>query len=432
MSNPQILADLPIIGSFEEYEQDHLGFLTRHMKEHHEIIRYNNNTYFVNQTDLIEQILTRTNHQFQIPSVPFRQNQRGDRIADWMEKRHSVSQGLHQSAVIAHMGKISVLTENMLDGWQVGQTLQLHEEMKQLTARITASYFFGQDEKAFTALSGEFTNVFFKVVSSPFTFPKWFPQPSISRMHSLLARLDQSICQLIHERQHSPSETSDLLSVLIRTTNKQNKPLSEKAICEILVSLMIASYRSTAAALSWVWFLLAQNRNVEQILFQEIKQVVEDRQIDHADLPQLKYVEKVVKEALRLYPPTWLVMRDVVSDGEINGYLFKKGQKVMLSPYVVQRDPRFFQEPDCFRPERWGDEKTIRSLPRYSYFPFGGGPRICLGASLALTELVLITGMIARRFRFRLINGTRVKANPQVILLPEHLKVMVEHRGLSQ
>jgi cytochrome P450 len=429
-ANPQTLAELPIVDSFEEYEQDPLGFLMQHLKEHHEIFRYSANIYFINQPDLIEQILTRTNLQFQIPATPFRQDQAEDRVADWMEKRHRVSKGLHRSAVTAHVKKIVALTENLLQSWRAGQTLQMHEQMKQLTTRITSSYFFGQDEEALNSLSQEFTDVLFKVFSSPFTFPRWFPHPNTLRMRSLLARLDQSICQLISKRQHSLSEASDLLSVLMQVINEHGKPLTPKAICEILVSLMIPSSRSTAAALSWIWFLLTENREVEQVLCQEIADVLGDRLPNHDDIPRLKYVESVVKEALRLYPPTWLVDRDVVTDCEVNGVIFNKGQKVTLSAYVVQRDPRFFPQPDHFLPERWLDETTIKSLPKYSYFPFGGGPRICLGASLAFAELVLITTTIARRFSFQLTNSTRVKVNPQIILIPENLKVVVKDRGL--
>ncbi len=428
MTDLRILSAMPITGSFEEYEHDRLGFLMRRMQEGHEIIRYDAQTYFINQPALIEQILTRTNHQFQIPPVPFRQSQHEDRIADWMKKRHSVAQGLHTTVVQSHIGQIVALAEDLLQHWQAGQTLHFHEQMKQLTGRITASYFFGQDAKEFASLGYAFTDVFFKVANSPFALPRWFPQPNVLRMHSLLAQLDRTIGQMIQAREHSPVIIPDLLATLMQASDGHGNSLPERLICEILVSLMIASHRSTAAALAWIWFLLAQNREAEQLLCQEVMTVLGERIPQSSDLPGLKYVECVVKEALRLYPPTWMVVRDVVADCEMHGYLFEKGQKVLSSTYVVQRNPRFFQEPERFLPERWLDETIVNSLPKYSYFPFGGGPRICLGASLALTELVLITAVIARRFSFSLLNSTSIKAVPQIILTPNRLDVLVAER----
>jgi cytochrome P450 len=173
------------------------------------------------------------------------------------------------------------------------------------------------------------------------------------------------------------------------------------------MTLFLAGHETTALTLSWAWYLLAQNPDAEQKLWAELDAVLAGRTPSVEDWPKLKFTEMIALESMRLYPPAYLVGREAIVDCAIGGYAVPRGTTLMMPQWVVQRDPRFFDEPDAFRPERWGEER-IKSLPKFAYFPFGGGPRVCIGQQFAMMELVLILATIAQKFRFRMQPGATV------------------------
>lgn len=429
MQHTHIAKDMPIVGDIAQYEQNRLGFLLSLAREHGDIARYSKTAYIISHPDLIEQILRKSNRDFLVIENAWRQTDCEDRIADWMEKRRGVSVGLHRKAVQAYIDKVVSITESMIDEWQEGQEIAVYEVMKQITCKITVNYFFGQkDGEPLIPLINKFIPALFKAIGSPFVFPRWLPMPGMIRMQRLLNQLDQAIYQLISRRRSLSSETFDFLSILMQVPDPNGKPLSDRAICEALVAMIIASNHPSAAGLAWTWFLLAQHPEQEGTFYEEIEQVLGDRLPQVEDLPQLKYTDQVAKEALRLYPPAWQIARVTAKDCELEGYMFSKGEVLIISPYIVQRDPRFFSDPEKFVPERWSDEDTIKSLPKYAYLPFGGGPRICLGATLATTEQLFVTATIARQFKLKLIGEAKVKPNMHQVLFPENLRMIVEYR----
>lgn len=423
---PVDTSHLPVACSFEEYECDRLGTLMRAVKAYGPIFRCGKYMIFVNDPLLIEQILLTTNQQFLVPAVPFRPDLGENRLADWTAKRHGPAHGLHHKLVFAALPQMLKLIEEQMSHWQPGHKLYLDEEMKRLSYRIVATYFYGPDAEQLLALSRKFVEATVSFIDSPFAFPQWFPQPKRKRMQERLTDLEQAIIALIGKRRAGTSaEETDLLTMLLHTQDKHGNPLSERAICDILVAMIFPSC-SVAAGLSWIWFLLTQHPEALRQLQQEASDLLGTRQLQSEDLPHLTYCTSVIKEALRLYPPTWLLERDINADCEIGGYRFAKGQKVFMSPYLVQRDPLFFGDPERFIPERWLDREN--SAPRYSYFPFGGGPRICTGTAFSMTVLTVATVALARRFAFRLVGDpTRVRPDPQPFLVPTpSLKVIVE------
>jgi len=424
------LSQWPIACSFEEYECDRLGTLMRATKEFGTIFRCGKQMIFVNDPALIERVLVNTNQQFLVPAVPFRPDLGEDRIADWMAKRHGTARGLHHEQVFTAINQAVTIIEDQVSRWHDGQQLHLDEEMKQMSYRIVAAYFYGQDGEQLVTPSRDFVDAVVKFIDSPFAFPDWFPQPKRSRMRTQLVRFDRAIAELMQKRQATPSERSDLLTVLMQTHDTQGKALPEQAMREILIAMTFPS-SSIAAALSWIWLLLMQHQEVTQALLQEIRDIPGDGCLERGDLSQLTYHTCVIKEALRLYPPTWLIERNIDDSCEINGYLFAKGQKVFMSPFVTQHNPQFFSDPDRFIPERWLDKENIALLPKYSYFPFGGGPRICTGATFAMTVLLIAMTSIVRHYTFHpLENIAKVRPNPQPFLIPEpSLRVIVKKRA---
>ncbi|HEV2764357.1 MAG TPA: cytochrome P450, partial [Pyrinomonadaceae bacterium] len=183
-------------------------------------------------------------------------------------------------------------------------------------------------------------------------------------------------------------------------------------------TLFLAGHETTANALAWTWYLLAQHEDVEARLHEELDAVLEGGRLPaFEDFARLRYAETVVAEAMRLYPPAWAVGRLTIKDVDIGGYLIPRGSLVLLSQYVVHRDPRFFPDPERFDPERWTPEAKS-SRPAFSFFPFGGGPRRCIGESFAWTEGVLMLATIARRWRMRLVPGRPAETQPRITLRP--------------
>jgi cytochrome P450 len=183
------------------------------------------------------------------------------------------------------------------------------------------------------------------------------------------------------------------------------------------MTLFLAGHETTALALTWAWYLLARNPEREERLAAELEEVLGGRAPTVEDLPRLRYAEWVIKESMRLYPPVYAVGREAVRDCEIGGYRVPVGMQVIAFQWAVHRDARWYDEPEAFRPERWREE-VAASLPRYAYFPFGGGPRQCIGNSFALMEAVLILATIAQRFRLRLVAGHTVGVLPALSLRP--------------
>lgn len=196
-----------------------------------------------------------------------------------------------------------------------------------------------------------------------------------------------------------------------------------------VMTIFMAGHETTAVALSWTWYLLAQHPEADRGLAAELREVLADRRATVGDLPRLKYVERVVTEAMRLYPPAYGLGRQAVRATEVAGQAIGAGDIVIVPTWVVHRDPRWFDEPEAFRPERWEGDLAQR-LPRYAYFPFGGGPRQCIGNGFAMMEAILVVAVIAQRFRLSLVPGQRISPAPYVTVRPEPgIRVRLDRRS---
>jgi cytochrome P450 len=242
--------------------------------------------------------------------------------------------------------------------------------------------------------------------------------------------LDELMFKMIRERRaESVTDRSDLLSRLLCAQDEQGRKMSDTELRDELLTLFLAGHETTALTLSYTFHSLASNPDVEATLFAELDHVLGDRSPALADVPSLHFAENVIKESMRMYPPAWTLGREATDDVEIGGYPIKKGAQVLMAQWVVQRDPRFWPEPERFRPSRWDEEQT-KQLPRCAYFPFGDGPRICIGNNFAMLEAVLLLTTIARHFRLELVAGQTLKLVPSVTMRPRNgIKVVVRERG---
>jgi len=317
-------------------------------------------------------------------------------------------------------------TTRMLDTWRDGETRDIHQQMMALTLEIVAEALFGSDVSGHAGgveqALGVMMNQFDGMAGLAFLLPEKFPLPSTLKFRRSVARLDKIIYRIIHERRTERKATKkDLLEMLLRSQDEAGSRMSDEQLRDEVMTLFLAGHETTANALSWTWYLLAQHPEIEARLLQEITRVLDGKVPTARDVMRLPYTEMVVKESMRLYPPAWAVGRQAVREFEMGGYKFPAGTNIAIMQWSTQRDPRFFPEPEKFDPERWSAESLKRNaLPRFAYFPFGGGPRVCVGAGFAMMEAILLLATMAQRYRMTLVAKRKVKLLPSVTLRPRH------------
>lgn len=241
------------------------------------------------------------------------------------------------------------------------------------------------------------------------------PTPGHRRYFKAVAKIDRIVYRIISERRESKSDEGDLLSMLLQAQDEDGSQMTDAQLRDEVMTLFLAGHETTALALSWSWYLLANHPEAEAKFHAELEQVLQGRPPTVEDLRKLTYTEMIAKETLRLYPPAYAVGREALEDTEIGGYRVPKGSQVFAFQWVTQRDARYFDNPEQFEPERWLPERS-EQLPKYAYFPFGGGPRQCIGNYFAMMEVVLLLATIGQRFRFSLVPEHKVELLPVLSL----------------
>ena len=335
---------------------------------------------------------------------------------------------------IAGYGESMVRAAVALSGrWTDGQVLDIHADMMALTLAIVGKTLFGTDVEAEAAEIGEAMNrvmaAFFQI-NGP--FGRWieaFDLPPARRSRAGQARLYATVYRMIAEHR-AAGDRGDLLSMLLAAQDEDGGPrMGDEQVRDEAMTLFLAGHETTANALSWTWHLLSQNPAAEARLHTELDQVLIGRPAAMADLPRLTYTRMVLSEALRLYPPAWVMTRLSVEPFEVGGYSLPAGSPVLMSQWVMHHQARYFPDPFEFRPERWTPEAEAK-LPRFAYFPFGGGPRVCIGESFAWMEGVLLMATLAQHWRMRAGPKQRIGLQPAITLRPKYgLEMRLERRA---
>jgi cytochrome P450 len=302
----------------------------------------------------------------------------------------------------------------------------VHQEMMGVTLNIVAETLFGADVSRSAhdvgATISELMEEFGRIVglTAMFQPPRWVPTPINRRFRKASRKLDELILGIIAQRRRGAGEErDDLLSLLVRARDEDGGAMTDAQVRDEAVTLFLAGHETTALALTYALYLLATHRDAGAHLAAEVDRVLGDRTPTFGDLESLTFTDAVVLEAMRLYPPAWIVGRQALTEVEIGGFRFPKGAEFLMSPWIVHRDAGTFAAPEAFRPERWAGD-LARRLPRFAYFPFGGGPRVCIGNRFAMMEAKLVLAVVARRFRFEAAPETALTLLPSVTLRPRH------------
>jgi cytochrome P450 len=336
-----------------------------------------------------------------------------------------------------HRERIAKCAETMVEyaeraraSWTDGATLDLSQEMSRLTLSVVGKTLFDTDVESQAKEVGEaLTGVMesFWLLMLPFSKTiERLPLPRMRRSRVARARLDAIVYGFIRERRASGRDHGDLLSMLLMAQDEEDRGrgMTDVQVRDEAMTIFLAGHETTANALMWTWYLLSQSPMVARRLHEEIDRVLQGRRPTVADIAALPYVERTVTESMRLYPPAWLVGRRAINPYPIDGYTLPARSIVIMSQWIVHRDGRHYAEPARFDPDRWTPAFKA-ALPQFAYFPFGGGPRRCIGESFAWMELMLIVATIAQRWRFELVPDHPVETQPLVTLRAKHGMKMI-------
>jgi cytochrome P450 len=416
---------------------DPLAIFTEWARTYGDIFHYrvfHRHIYFINHPDLIKEVLITQAPSF-IKGEAVRANRRifgngllSNEGSSWLQQRRLIQPAFHHSHVESYAGIMVLSTERMLKGWHDGESRDIHQDMMRLTLEIVAMALFSveiasEKDRVAIALDTLMELSMGARVLIPASFRR-IPTRNNRRYEAATRALDDIVYGLIRARQANPAGDSpdgfqDLLGTLLEARYEDGTPMPTEQVRDEVMTLLLAGHETTAVSLSWTWLLLSQHPEVERKLWDELCAVLNGRSPTLRDLASLPYTERVVKEAMRLYPPVWATVRTAVKPCTLGGYLIPAKSPVLMSQWVMHRDPRFFDQPEQFNPDRWLDERG-KSLPRFAYFPFGGGPRICIGASFAFTEAALVLATIAQRYQLRVSPGANIATTPSITLRPRN------------
>ncbi len=396
--------------------------------------------YHVNHPDLIRQVLIEQAPKFYKPRLLKRvfRGIAGDGLlildgAEWRQQRKLMQPAFHHQRLAAYGDAMVAQAQRTMEPFTEGEVRDIGNEMMQLTLRLVVKCLFGGDVPAEAGEIREAMQALLETanrrMNSTLQLPWWIPTKGNLRARRAVAKLDEILRTITLARRASAGCGDDLLSVMIAAVDEEGGArMSDRQLRDEMMTLFLAGHETTANALTWTWYLLAQHPEVEAKLWEEVDRVLAGRGPTAADLANLPYTDWIVRESMRLYPPAPLFAREPIEDVEIGGYRVKKGSLIVVNSYAVHRDARFFPDPERCDPERFAPGRE-ENIPRFAYLPFGGGPRVCIGNGFATMEARLVLTTIAQRWKLSLATTEEIKPLQLVTVRPNvPLRMRLERR----
>ena len=421
-----------LLGSMLDFRRDPLGFLLNGVRTYGDIFRFRVGPYrviLISGPDHIHEVLVAQAKK--IRKADFNRDLLARFLGNGIltsdgdfhrRQRRLVQPAFHHHRLANYADVMVNYTLDMLDSWKNGGTrYNIAEEMMTLTMRIVSKTLFdaevGSDAQKVGMAVAALQEITVSEFKLGFAFPDWIPTGKNRRRLAATGVLDDTVRQIIRERRASGEDRGDLLSMLLQAQDEDDgSVMTDTQVRDEAATLFAAGHETTSNALMWTWYLLSQNPDAEAKLQEELDRVLGSRPPTLEDLAELKYTEMLVKEAMRLHPPAWLLMtRTPLEPITVGGYPIHPGEWIFIAPYVMHRDPQYFEEPERFEPERFSEAREAE-LPRYAYFPFGGGQRVCIGNSFAMMEARLILATMAQRCRLALVPGQQIIPEPEITL----------------
>jgi cytochrome P450 len=423
------------------FRRDPLGFLAGLHATYGDVVRFRfgpRRLYLIAHPDQVRDVLV-THHRNFIKSralqrarVVLGQGLLTSEGELHLRQRRMAQPAFHRERIGALGATMTAYAARAGDAWRPGAELDVAREMNRLTLAIAGKTLFGADVEGEADEIGAALNdalaAFDRLTNPLGPLLDRLPLPGTLRVRRASARLDATIYRMIDARRRSGEDRGDLLSMLLAARDEEGDgaAMSDLQLRDEALTLFLAGHETTANALAWTWHLLALNPAAEARLHAEVD-TLGDALPQADDLPRLAFTRAVLAESMRLHPPAWAIGRQPLEDFAAGEYRVRAGSVVLMSPWVTQRDARWWPDPERFDPDRWTPENEAR-LPRYAYFPFGGGPRKCIGEGFAWMEGILVLATLARRWRLRHAPGAVVGRQPLITLRPTGLRMVPEAR----
>ena len=444
LKSPPRLRSHSLLGSAREMQRDPLAFLTR-TRQYGNVVGMRfvfSDAYLIYHPDSVKHVLQENHRNYNKDVLTYKLfrpflgqglvTNDGD---SWLHQRRLIQPAFHRKRLAAYGSLMTDAATTLLERWQAraeGDTpLDVAEEMMRLTLGIVGQALFSVDLSHETSTVGPAVTTLVKLLGdyiyAPFP-PLSIPTPRNRRMLAAQGELDQVVKSIIARRRQQNIDTGDLLSMLLLARDEEtDQGMSDRQVRDEVMTLLNAGHETTANALVWTWYLLSQHPEVERRLYNELDEVLAGSLPTIEHLPDLKYTRMVLEESLRLYPPFCVISRKAIADDELQGYQIPANSVILVSPYATQHHPEFWPDPERFDPERFTDER-VTTRPHYAYFPFAGGPRMCIGSNFAMMEAQLVLATIAQRYQLRLVPGHPVEPQMKVTLRPKYGLRMTIHR----
>ena len=426
-------------GHLLAFHRDPIGFLMRIARDYGDLASFQMGpiqTHLLNHPDYIKDVLVTHHRNFiKIPVVTPRRERKTRPRTTWLklllgegllssegdlhrQHRRILQPGFHPQRLAAYGALMRHYAIGAMERWRDGDTVDVAREMRRLTLPIAGRALFGTDMES---EAEEITEAFATIIELQcrITMPvailfKRFPLPTSRRFQNAMDRLHVTISRCIHERQASGTGGDDLLSILLHAQDSEGNGcgMTDAQVLDHIRTFLLTGFFTTANALTWTWYLLSQHPDVEARLHAELDSVLAGKAPTVDDLKNLRYTEMVLAEALRVYPPIWIMSRWSLSEFKFGDCNLPAKSFILISPYVTHHSPRHFPDPFRFDPQRWTPEARAER-PAFAYHPFGGGPRQCIGEGFAWMEAMLILATLAQQWQMRLVPGHPVEMEAQ-------------------
>ncbi len=425
---------IPWVGQLFQFRRDPVGFLTRLARTYGDLVPFtlgSQPVLLLNHPEYFNQVLVVDHRNFvKAPGMERSKGLLGEGLltseGDFhLRQRRLAQPAFHRQRLPVYGAAMTEYGLRMRDQWQDGHTVDIAQEMMRLTLSVVAKTLLGADiaseaDEIGEALSASVKHFF--TIRLPYVslLKKFFPPLFSSRGQSFVQardRLEATVFRIIAEHGASGEDHGDLLSMLMlaRDTEGDGGSMTERQLRDEVMTMLLVGHETTATALTWAWYLVSQHPDVEAAWHAELERVLQGRPPTADDVPQLPYTEMLFAETMRLYPPVWLIGRRALKSYTMNSVTVPRNGLILMSPYVIHHDARYFKDPDVFDPTRWTPEAKT-ATPKLAYCPFGAGPRQCVGEGFAWMEGVLLLATIAQRWRMRLMPGHQVRLQPLVTL----------------
>ena len=432
---PRVPARLPIAGHIPQWRRDPLKLIIEAAR-HGDVVRLDlpGRTYLLNHPAHVKHVL-QDNHRNYVKGWVFNRLKPywGESLLTaegetWRRQRMRVQPSFKREHTVNFAPIITRRTAEMLVRWERVEasrgTLPLYNEMTRLAFVIIGDVLFGvdlwADASEMTAAVQNALMILKKRIAALAPLPLWVPTSDNRRFNEAMRVLNRNITRIIDDTRRAGVDRRGFVSMLMEARDAETgSRMSDRQLREETIGMLQQGHDTVGETLAWTWYLLSRHPEIERRLHAEICEVVGDRVPMAADLPRLKYATMVVQESMRVYPPVWVIPRDAINDDQIGGYRIPAGSTILLSPYVTHRHPDFWENPEAFDPERFLPARS-KDRPRHAYFPFGGGPRLCMGVEMAMMELLLIMVMIVQRYRLHLVSCHHEEPECVLDMVPRH------------